>query len=292
VDAVTMRERLGRFGIWSPLWSTAARSGDPDQIRAASDAAAELEDLGYGAIWLGASPSVEFAGRLLDATNAVTVATGITNIWQHDAATVAAAGADLERRHPGRFLLGLGVSHGEANPAYARPYEAMRRYLDEVDAAGDPVPPGRRVLAALGPRMLGLARDRSVGAHPYLVTAQQVAEARAVLGPDALLAPELTVVLDDDLDRARKTARGMLGRYLQMRNYVASFTRAGFNDDDFRDGGSDRLLDAVFGLGGPDTVGAKVRDVHRAGADHVAIQALPGSPDRQREAWRRLRAAL
>jgi probable F420-dependent oxidoreductase len=291
VDGVTTSERLGRIGIWSPLWSVAARSGDPEQIRAASDAAAELEDLGYGAIWLGASPAVEFAGPALDATRSITVATGITNIWQHDAAAVAAARADLERRHPGRFLLGLGVSHGEANQAYARPYEAMRRFLDEMDAAEDPSP-GDRVLAALGPRMLALARDRAVGAHPYLVTVPQVAEARAVLGPDALLAPELTVALDEDLDRARHTARGMLGRYLQLRNYLASLTRAGFNDDDFRDGGSDRLLDAVFGLGGPDAVGAKVRALHEAGADHVAVQALPGSPDQQREVWRRLRAAL
>jgi probable F420-dependent oxidoreductase len=289
---MTMSERLGRIGIWSPLWSVAARSGDLDQIRAASAAAAELEDLGYGAIWLGASPSVEFAGRLLDATGTVTVATGITNIWQHDASTVAAAHADLERRHPGRFLLGLGVSHSEANPAYARPYEAMRRYLDEIDAAVDPAPPGHRVLAALGPRMLTLARDRAAGAHPYLVTVDQVAEARAILGPDALLAPELTVVLDDDLARARNTARGMLVRYLKLRNYVASFIRAGFNSDDFGDGGSHRLLDAVFGLGGPDAVGAKVRALHQAGADHVAIQALSGSPAEQRDVWRRLRAAL
>jgi probable F420-dependent oxidoreductase len=270
----------------------AIRSGDAERVRAASAAAAEVEQLGYDAIWLGSSPAVEDAGPVLDATRRITVATGITNIWQYDAETVAAQRDELEKRHPGRFLLGLGVSHGEGNAAYARPYETMQRYLDELDAAAQPVPAGDRVLAALGPKMLGLSRNRSAGAHPYLVTVEQVAEARAVLGPDSLLAPEYTVVVDEDLDRARTTARGMLGRYLKMRNYVSSFTRAGFTEDDFRDGGSDRLIDAVFAVGDPSVVGAKVQALHQAGADHVAIQALAASPDEQLDAWRRLREVV
>jgi probable F420-dependent oxidoreductase len=266
-------ERVGRVGIWSSLWT----------------AAAEVEELGYDAIWLGSSPAVEDAGPVLDATRRITVATGIINIWRYHAETVAAQRAELEKRHPGRFLLGLGVSHPEGNADYVQPYETMQRYIDELDAATEPVPVADRVLAALGPKMLGLARDRSAGAHPYLVTVEQVAEERAILGPGSLLAPEYTVVVDDDLDRARSTARGMLGRYLRMRNYVNSFTRAGFTEDDFRDGGSDRLIDAVFAVGGPAVVGAKVQALYEAGADHVAIQALAASPDEQVDAWRRLR---
>jgi len=167
---MTARDRVGRVGVWSSLWSLAIRSGDPERVRAASAAAAEVEQLGYDAIWLGSSPAVEDAGPVLDATRTITVATGITNIWQYGAETVAAQRAELEKRHPGRFLLGLGVSHSEGNAGYARPYETMQRYVDELDAAAEPVPAGARVLAALGPKMLGLARDRSAGAHPYLVT--------------------------------------------------------------------------------------------------------------------------
>jgi probable F420-dependent oxidoreductase len=273
----TARERLGRVGIWSSLWTLAAQSGDPDRLKAAADAAAELDDLGYGAIWLGSSPAVEFAGPVLDATTRLTVATAITNIWQHDAATVSSQRARLEERHPGRFLLGLGVSHGEANPAYAHPYAMMRRYLDELT-----VPAGDVILAALGPKMLGLSRDRTAGAHPYLVTVEQVAEEREILGPEPVLAPELSVVLDTDLDRARETARGMLNRYLRMRNYTTNFARGGYTQDD------DRLVDALFALGDADAIAARVQAFHDAGADHVAIQAVVTNPDDQLDVWRRL----
>jgi len=280
---MTTRERLGRVGIWSPLWTQAAQSGDPERLAAAADAAAELEDLGYGAIWLGSSPAVAFAGPVLDATRRLAVATGITSIWQYDAATVAGEWAQLEERHAGRFLLGLGVSHGEGNPAYARPYAMMQRYLADL-----PVPASGIVLAALGPRMLALSRDRAAGAHPYLVTVGQIAEEREILGPDALLAPELSVVLDADRDRARAAAREMLSRYLRMRNYRASFARAGFTEDDFPDGGSDRLVDALFGLGDADAIAARVRAMHDAGADHVALQAVVAAPEDARAVWRRL----
>jgi probable F420-dependent oxidoreductase len=283
---MTTRERLGRVGIWSPLWTQAAQSGDSERLKAAADAAAEVDDLGYGAIWLGSSPPVESAGPVLDATPRLTVATGITSIWQHDAATVDAQRARLEERHPGRFLLGLGVSHGEAIPAYAHPYAAMQRYLDELTA-----PAGDVVLAALGPRMLGLSRDRAAGAHPYLVTVEQVAEARQILGPAPVLAPELSVVLDTDPGRARETARGMLRRYLRMRNYTTSFVRGGYTEDDFQDGGSDRLIDALFALGDADAIAARVQAFHDAGADHVAIQAIVAAGDDQRDVWRRLHGA-
>lgn len=260
------------------MWTLAAQSGDPDRRKAAADAAAELDDLGYGAIWLGSSPAVEFAGPVLDATTRLTVATGITNIWQYDAGTVDSQRARLEERHPGRFLLGLGVSHGEANPAYARPYAMMQRYLDELAT-----PAGDVVLAALGPKMLGLSRDRTAGAHPYLVTVEQVAEARQILGPEPVLAPELSVVLDTDPGRARETARGMLRRYLRMRNYTSSFARAGYPEHD------DRLVDALFALGDADAIAARVQAFHDAGADHVAIQAVTATPEDQLDVWRRLR---
>jgi len=275
---MTARERLGRVGIWSSLWTLAAQSGDAGRLKAAADAAAELDDLGYGAIWLGSSPAVEFAGPVLDATTRLTVATGITNIWQYDAATVDAQRGRLEERHPGRFLLGLGVSHGEAIPAYAHPYAAMQRYLDELTT-----PAGDVVLAALGPKMLGLSRDRAAGAHPYLVTVEQVAEARQILGPSPVLAPELSVVLDTDLGRARETARGMLNRYLRMRNYTRNFARGGYTEHD------DRLVDALFALGDADAIASRVQAFHDAGADHVAIQVITATPEDQLPVWRRLR---
>jgi probable F420-dependent oxidoreductase len=289
---VTREHRLGRIGIWSSLWSLALRDGDPARVRAAVDAASEIETLGYGTIWLGTSPPVEFAGPALDATATVTVATGITPIWDHDAATVAAQFDALERRHPGRLIVGLGVSHGEMRPEYRRPFAAMDRYLDELDATSPTVPGERRILAALGPRMLLLARDRSLGAHPYLVTPEQVAEERATLGPDAVLAPEFKVVLDDDLDRARATARAFLRRYLEMANYTTSFRRAGYGDHDLRDGGSDRLLDAVFALGGGAEVAARIGALLEAGADHVAIQVVTDPGGDARPTWRELAGHL
>jgi probable F420-dependent oxidoreductase len=269
---MALTDGMGRIGLWSSVWSRAIRSGDPAALRATMDAAQELEQLGFGALWLGQSPEVGFAAPVLAATSRIPVATAITPIWQHPAAAVAAAYTDLEQAHPGRFLLGLGVSHAELASGYRQPYAAMTDYLSELDAAG--IPAQRRVLAALGPRMLALSRDRAAGAHPYLVTAGQVAQARAVLGPQPLLAPDFKVVLDDDPDRARDTGRRYLTRYLQMRNYVASFERDGFTGADFADGGSDRLLAAVFALGGPAEVAAAVHGLLDAGADHVGLQVV------------------
>jgi len=287
------RVQLGRVGIWSAAWSSALRTGDAGLIGTVIDAAAELEELGFGTLWIGQSASARHAGPVLDATRRVTVATGIMSIWDYDAASVARLRADLEHRHPGRFLLGLGVSHSQFSPRYARPYSAMQRYLSGLDAAPEPVPAAGRVLAALGPRMLALARDRAAGAHPYLVTAGHIAAARAVLGPDALLAPELTVVLDEDPARARRIARGFLSRYLAMSNYTASLARAGFTDDDFGDGGSDRLVDALFAFGTTETIAARIAAMFEAGADHVAVQVVTGTrrglPLRE---WRQLAGVL
>ncbi|WP_326695385.1 LLM class F420-dependent oxidoreductase [Streptomyces sp. NBC_01267] len=278
--------RFGSIGIWS----SALHPTDPGRRGEVDDAVAELDELGYGTIWIGGSPSVDQAAQVVGATRRITVATGILSIWQHRAADVADRFERIEKSHPGRFVLGLGVSHDALAPQYARPYSAMVSYLDALDAAAHPVPAERRVLAALGPKMLKLSAGRAAGAHPYLVTAEHTAQARAALGPDALLAPELKVVLDPDLDRARTVARGTLAMYLQLPNYTDNLVRLGFDASDFTDGGSNRLLDALFALGGPETVRARVDEYRSAGADHVALQVLEGdrATDLPRDGWRTL----
>ncbi|MBD3004262.1 LLM class F420-dependent oxidoreductase [Streptomyces sp. 5-10] len=287
---MTSRPALGKIGIW-----TAALKTDFAPSEQVSEAAAELDELGYGAIWLGGSPSPDQAGVLLDATSRITVATGILSIWDHEAAYVAERHAALNAAHDGRFLLGLGVSHSAlAGERYQRPYTAMKEYLTALDSAPAPVPAAQRVLAALGPKMLELSRDRAAGAHPYLVTPEHTAKARDVLGKEAVLAPELKVVLDTDPDRARATARDYLGRYLALPNYTNNFRRLGFEDADFADGGSDRLLSAMYALGDAETIRARVDEFLAAGADHLAIQVVSGDPLTvlPREEWRTLAEAL
>lgn len=278
---------VGRVGIWN----IGLRNDDPSAAAEIRDAAAELEDLGYGAIWLGGSPSVGHAVPLLEATSRIAVATGILNIWQHEPQDVAARQAEVAAAHPGRFLLGLGASHAPAVEGYHRPYSTMVTYLDRLDAAGSLS--HDRVLAALGPRMLALSRDRAAGAHPYLVTPEHTRTARDVLGPGPLLAPEIKVVLDTDLDRARATAREHLEMYLRLPNYTNNLMRLGFVQDDFAGGGGDRLIDAVFALGDVDAVRKRMTAHYDAGADHAVLQVIV--PDRTvlpRAQWRELAAGL
>ncbi|MFE5142861.1 TIGR03620 family F420-dependent LLM class oxidoreductase [Streptomyces fagopyri] len=281
--------KFGRIGIWS---GALHRSRVDDARWAAiAEAVAELEELRYGTLWLGGSPSPDDAAALVEATRTVTVATGILSIWEHSAEEVTARIAALDASAQGRFVLGLGVSHGALAPRYAKPYSAMVAYLDALDAAAPPVDPGRRLLAALGPKMLKLATDRALGAHPYLVTTEHTAEAREALGPGALLAPELSVVLDTDLDRARTTARNMLAMYLRLPNYTNNLLRLGFTERDFEDGGSVRLLDALFALGDAERVRARTREYFDAGADHIALQVLTaeeGGAGLPRAEWREL----
>lgn len=279
---------IGRYG----LWTADLHASDSSRATEAAETAAELEGLGYGTLWLGMS-GVEHAARLIEATSTMTVATGILSIWRYEAEDTAARWFALEAAHPGRFLLGLGVSHAKLAEKYKRPYAAMNDYLDALDAAG--VPADRRVLAALGPRMLGLARDRSAGAHPYLVTPEHTARTREKLGKGPLLAPEFTVVLETDPDRARATARQMLAFYLQLPNYTNSWLRLGFTEDDFTRGGSDRLVDTLVGWGDEQRVRERIDAFLDAGADHVAVQVLASdgaSGALPREDWRRLAAAL
>lgn len=261
--------RLGTVGVWR----------GNDEVDAAL--AVRIQELGYGALWLGGSPGADLtrAEEVLDATDSLQVATGIVNIWKADAAELADSFHRIEARHPGRLLLGIGSGHREATAERARPVAAMAAYLDVLDERGVPV--DARVLSALGPRMLRLAAERSAGTHPYLTVPAQTTEARSALGPDALVAPEVTVVLDDDASRARATARRFLRRYLALSNYTGNMRRAGFTDDDLADGGSDALVDAIVAHGDAGVLAAAVRAHLDAGADHVCVQVQPsGEVDR------------
>ncbi|MFJ8943172.1 LLM class F420-dependent oxidoreductase [Streptomyces sp. NPDC102395] len=283
-----MKEIIGRYGIWS----VGLRSEDPARRGELAEAAAELEELGFGALWLGGNSSAANALPLVEATSKIVVGTSIQSIWQHDAADSAARLAELEAAHPGRFVLGLGVSHGPRVEGYRRPYAAMVGYLDELDEAGAPA--GSRMLAALGPRMLELSRDRAAGAIPYLVTPEHTAQARETLGEGPVLAPEFKVVLETDPTRARALARTALAPYLALPNYTNSFLRLGFAEDDLTDGGSDRLIDALFAWGDETRVRERIDAFHQAGADHVALQIVDEAPrdTLPRQSWQRLASLL
>ncbi len=252
---------LGSVGIWT-------RDRDRQHI------AAEVEALGFGALWIGGSPSLAQARAFLERSRTMPIATGILNVWQHAPADVAAQHAELTRDHPGRFLLGVGIGHPEKTQRYAKPLTTMRDYFDGLDAAPQPVPREERVAAALGPKMLDLAAERSLGTHPYFTTPEHTRFARERVGPDALVAPELAVVLDPVLERARERARAFAASYLQLRNYTTNLLRFGFTERDIADGGSNRLIDAVIPHGTADAVAEAVRAHLDAGADHVCLQPL------------------
>jgi probable F420-dependent oxidoreductase len=287
--------KLERVGVWS---SELRRHPDPGAI---ADAAAELEQLGYSALWFPGGqggPVMEAAEHLLASTRRVPVATGILNIWMHDPQEVAVEHARLVREHDGRFLLGLGIGHAPSVNAkqpglYRKPYSKMRSYLDALDAASPPVPAGERILAALKPRMLELSRDRSLGAHPYFVPVEHTAVARERLGPGALLAPEQAVVLETDPTRARERARSHMGRYLELPNYTGNLLELGFDETDIAHGGSDRLVDAIVAWGDEAAIADRVRAHREAGADHVCIQVV-GVPQGELPLgeWRALAPAL
>ncbi|TXS43854.1 LLM class F420-dependent oxidoreductase [Streptomyces sp. uw30] len=282
----TLKDAVGLVGIFS----RELRSEAPAMQGELRDAAAELEELGFGAIWLGGSSSVHHAVHLAEATDRIVLATGILNIWHEAAETVAEQRAALEHTHPDRFLLGLGASHAQLARNYQRPYSTMVEYLNALDSATTPVPAQTRILAALGPRMLRLARDRAVGAHPYLVTPEYIEQARHILGDAALLAPEVTVVLESEARRARETARHFLDYYLRLPNYAANLRRLGFSDDDLTGGGSDVLVDSLVVWGTDDAISARLAEFHSAGADHLALQLITAEQNEAppRAQWRRL----
>lgn len=268
-----MAIELGTIGAWlNPV------HGDGARLRYA----VEAEALGYGTVWLGLGvapvPELELVERVLDATETVTVATAIVNMWTNDAAEIARSYQRIAAKHPDRFLLGVGVGHPEAVKTYQRPIDKIVEYLDGLDAGG--VPAERRVLAALGPKALALAADRAAGSHPYLTVPEHTHRARAALGPDRLLVPEQTVVVETDPAAARAIARPFLRTpYLSLRNYVNNLLSLGFTEADVAGGGSDRLVDALVPHGTPAEIGASVLRHVEAGADHVGIQVLaaPGA---------------
>jgi probable F420-dependent oxidoreductase len=235
---------------------------------------AEIEALGFGTLWVGGSPTLDQVRQFLEQSSALTVATGILNVWQHEPADVAAQRAELARAFPGRFLLGIGVGHPEATAEYQSPLAKMGAFFDGLDAAAEPVPADERVAAALGPRMLDLAARRSLGTHTYFVTPEHTRFAREQVGHGALVAPELAVVVEPDDETARAAAREYAALYLARTNYASNLLRFGFTEADVADGGSDRLIDAVVPHGSADAIAEAVRAHLDAGADHVALQPL------------------
>ena len=262
-DAVQLKPDLGRFGVWT--------FGAPKP-----EHAVEIEKLGYGAIWIGASPAadLEVVDPILEQTETLQVATGVVNVWRAPADEVADAYHRIEDAYPGRFLLGVGIGHRETNEDYRSPYDALVEYIDALDAAK--VPTSRRVLAALGPKVLKLAAQRSAGAHPYLTTPEHTGSARELVGPTVFLAPEHKVVSTTDADEAREIGRGTVDFYLGLSNYVNNWKRLGFTDKDVAKPGSDRLIDEVVAYGTPDDIARRLNEHLEAGADHVTIQVLGG----------------
>ena len=258
-----LKPDLGRYGVWT--------FGTPKPEQAAA-----IEKLGYGALWIGGSPAgdLEYVEPLLDATETLQVATGIINVWTAPAEQVAEAYHRVEDKYPGRFLLGVGIGHPEHTEEYRKPYDVLVEYLDVLDSLK--VPTSRRVIAALGPKVLKLSAQRSAGAHPYLTTPQHTGEARNLLGPTVFLAPEHKVVLARDAEASRKIGRDTVDFYLNLSNYLNNWKRLGFTDDDIAKPGSDRLIDAVVAHGTPDDIAKALNEHLEAGADHVAIQVLGG----------------
>jgi len=284
---------LGRIGIWS----MELRTGSAEAV---GDAAAELDDLGYLALWI---PGLDGPGTmaqvevLLGTTRRATIATGVLGIWSQPPGQLAAEHHRLTAAHGPRLLTGIGVSNADSARSKGQTYPgavtAMTDYLDRIDAATDPIPQSERVLAALGPKMTKLAAERASGSHPFLVTPQYVANSRELGGRDMLLAPHQIVVLDDSPSEPRETARGMVGAALGLPSYQANVRRMGFGDDDLASGGSDRLIDAVVAWGDLDAIAERIREHFDAGADHVALQvlAVPGGLTTA-EVWRELASLI
>jgi probable F420-dependent oxidoreductase len=281
------RIELGRVGVWT--WAF-----DQQPWAVVRDALAEIEDLGYGTIWFGEASGRDAptqAALALSATSRIAVAPGIANIYRHDPVTLAQSERTLAEAFPGRFLLGLGV--GARFLAEARgkqwgpPVATMRAYLDEMDEASlsgvAPAEPPRRVLAALGPKMLQLSAERTWGAHPFFLPVEHTAYARQIVGPDALLAVHQTVVLHQDRAAAREIARAGIAGWLAQIHVVPSRWNLvrellGVDESDLADGGSDRLIDAMVAHGDVDTVAERVKEQFAAGADHVCVSIATADP--------------
>jgi probable F420-dependent oxidoreductase len=274
---------IGKIGVWT--------SYRPFGVERAGEAAKLVEQLGYGTWWVGGSPRVPDLRPVLDATSTLAVATGILNVWINDPAETAAADAAVRADFPGRFMLGIGIGHRETTSDYRKPLTTMRGFLDGLDASETPPPVGERCLAALGPKMLELARDRTAGTHSYFVPVEHTRGARERLGPGKLVAPELACVVETDPVRAKAIARDYARRYLDLRNYVQGLVQSGFTEDDVANGGSDRLIDAVIPQGSAEQIAEVVHAHLDAGADHVCVQPL-GEDGIPRNAWTALAKVL
>ena len=274
---------LGGYGAWTTY--RAIGTGH------AGEAAKLLEDLGFGAFWLGGSPRLPELRPILEATERLLAATGIVNVWRYEPAQLAAEHAELSPAFPDRVLVGIGIGHPEATSDYSRPLSTMRSFLDGLDAADPPLPREQRCLAALGPKMLDLAAERSGGVLSYFVPVEHTRFARERMGARTLLAVELACVVDEDAERARSIARTYAQAYLRLRNYTSNLLRFGFSEGDIADGGSERLIDAVIPHGTAGEIAEVVRAHIHAGADHVCLQPL-GAGGVPREAWAALATEL
>jgi probable F420-dependent oxidoreductase len=289
---------LGALGLWTFTLDTLPAGQ-------AQETAAEIEELGFRTLWIPEAvgrEAVSNSSLLLGGTKRLVVATGVAQIWGRDAYAMAGAHRTLSEAYPGRFLLGLGVSHapmveGLRHHDYGKPLSAMRDYLAAMDGAflvgPAPSEPPARVLAALGPKMLALAAEQTQGAHTYFVPPEHTAVAREALGPDAILAVEQGVVFESDPDRAREIARTHMATYLVLPNYTNNLRRLGWGDDDLLGGGSDRLVDAIVAWGDLDTIEARLTAHRDAGASHVCAQVLmPAMTDVPVAEWRQLAQLL
>jgi probable F420-dependent oxidoreductase len=274
---------IGKVGVWT--------SYRPFGVERAGEAGKLAEQLGYSTWWVGGSPHVPDVRPVLEATSTLAVATGILNVWANEPGDTAAADAALRADFPGRFMLGIGIGHREATSAYRTPLATMRTFLDELDASESPPPVDDRCLAALGPKMLELARERTAGTHSYFVPVEHTRAARDRLGPGKLVAPELACVVDTDPVRAKATARNYAKLYLGLRNYVQALLQFGFTEDDVANGGSDRLIDAVVPQGSAEQIAEVVHAHLDAGADHVCVQPL-GEAGIPRSGWTALAKVL
>jgi probable F420-dependent oxidoreductase len=290
---------LGRVGIWS----RELRFGEAGDAR---DASAELEELGFGTLWIpggGGGDLLEVVADRLAATRDVVVATGILNVFGHDPEDVAREHAQIDRDHPGRFLLGIGIGHAKFLDAEGvlrsqKPLTLVSEYLDDLARYAPPGTNPARCVAALAPRMVELSGRRTLGVHPYMVPVEHTASVRATLGDGPLVAPELTVALGSDIADAKARARADLALYLTLPNYTRTWARLGYGDDELAHGGSDRLVEALYALGTVEQVGARVREHLDAGADHVCLRVVTNAPmtgvdeELPRAAWRELSALV
>jgi len=263
---------LGKVGIWS----MELRFGDPAQTNAA---VAELDEMGFGAVWIPGGIDDAVLGdvaRFLAGTKNIVIATGIINLWKHEPKDIADWFAGLSDDHKARVMLGIGISHGPIiGENWNRPIARTKAFLDELEAAGMAM--DHTCLAALGPKMMALSGERTAGAHPYLTTPEHTAEARGILGPGKLLAPEQGVIFESDPAKVREVAEAALTNYRMLPNYRNNWIRLGLSEADDIEPVSDRLIDALFAHGGTDAMAARVKAHHDAGADHVCVQVISGA---------------